>query len=364
MEKRLNFSEIQSLFNKALSDALKNKEGELRTEDPEDVARKVTETINPVSDEIAEMLFQSLRKSQEDVVEDWEGIYSNFELRHHELWKKALNSLHALIVASHEVGEAFAKQYLTKETGNKVSVLVALHARSVQVANEVLCLLKSGYADGAHARWRTAHEIAVVIDFLAHCSEVTTQKYLEHEVIESYKAMHQYQEHARSLGLELFPENEIEELEAMKAELVKKYGKEFLGSYGWAAKKLNVKNPNFYTLEAAVGIDHLRPYYRMASHNVHANSKGINFRLSLSDKTKIFLSGPSNYGLLYPGQGIAITLGEINSSLLHVKLNMDSLVYSKILMKFVNLVQEEFVAVDHMMRENSRKSEAGGVSQK
>lgn len=353
LEKRLNLSDIQDLFNKTLSDVLEDKELDLKADGLEDIFRKVSETIDPVSDEISEMLFKSLRESQNDAVEDWEGVHSDFELHHNELWKNALNSLHALIIASHEAGEAFAKKYLKEEKGNKLSVLVALHARSIQVANEVLCLLKSGYADGAHARWRTAHEIAVVTDFLAHCSEVTVRKYLEHEAVESYKAMQQYQEYAESLGLEPYSDKEINELEGLKVSLSNKYGKEFLGSYGWAARKLNVKKPSFYTLEAAVGIDHLRPYYRMASHNIHANPKGINFRLGLSDDTEMFLSGPSNFGLFEPGQGIAITLGHINVCLLHGRLNMDSLVYSKVLMKFVDLVQSEFSIVDRMMKESA-----------
>ncbi len=119
-----------------------------------------------------------------------------------------------------------------------------------------------------------------------------------------------------------------------------------------------MKKPNFYTLEAAVGIEHLRPYYRMASHNVHANPKGINFRLGLSDGTEMFLSGPSNYGLSDPGQGIAITLGQINVSLLRARLNLDGLVYSKVLMKFVELVQNGFSMVDLVMKENTLNKKA------
>jgi len=354
MKKRLDFSQVHELFNKTLSDVLKRKEGELKLEDLEGVFKKTAETIDPISNEIAELLFKGLRESQSDVVEDWEGIYNDFELRHHELWESALSSLHALIIASHEAGEAFAAKYLDKERSDeKLSVLLALHARAIQVSNEVLCLLKSGYADGAHARWRTAHEIAVITDFLAHCSGVTSRKYLEHEAIESYKAITQYQEYAHDLGLEPYPQDEMDKVEAKKNELVEKYGKEFWGAYGWAAKKLNVKNPKFSTLEAAAGLDYLRPYYKMASHNVHVNPKGVNFRLGLPGGTKRFLSGPSNYGLSDPGQGIAITLGQINLSLLHSRLNMDSLVYSKVLMKFVNLVQDEFSAVARMIKEKT-----------
>ena len=67
----------------------------------------------------------------------------------------------------------------------------------------------------------------------------------------------------------------------------------------------------------------------------------------------MFLSGPSNYGLSDPGQGIAITLGQINVSLLNSKLNMDSLVYSKVLMKYVDHVQNEFSKIDRMMKKRA-----------
>lgn len=350
-EKKLNVSDIQDLFNKVLFDVLESEGEELSPEVIDNLLSKAYKTIDPTLNKIAEEIFHTLRKDQRDAVEDWENFYLDFELSHNELWKNAISSLHALIIASHEVGEGFASKYLKHEKGNKLSVLIALHSRAIQVSNEVLCLLKSGYADGAHARWRTAHEIAVTIDFLAHCSEVTVKKYLEHEAVESYKAMCQYQEYAENLGIAPFSEREIKEIKEIKEELAKKYGKEFLGPYGWAAKKLNIKKPSFYSLESAVGIDHLRPYYRMASHNVHANPKGIQFRLGVSDGAEMFLSGPSNYGLSDPGQSIAITLGRINISLMNYKVNIDSLVYSKVLMKYVDNVQNEFSKIDSIMNE-------------
>ena len=72
----------------------------------------------------------------------------------------------------------------------------------------------------------------------------------------------------------------------------------------------------------------------------------------------MFLSGPSNYGLSDPGQGIAITLGQINVSLLRARLNLDGLVYSKVLMKFVELVQNGFSMVDLVMKENTLNKKA------
>ncbi len=77
---------------------------------------------------------------------------------------------------------------------------------------EVLCLLKSGLADGAHARWRTAHEIAVVSNFLAANDENVSLRYLEHDVVESHRAMCQYQEYADRLNQEPPTEEEVAEL--------------------------------------------------------------------------------------------------------------------------------------------------------
>jgi hypothetical protein len=36
----------------------------------------------------------------------------------------------------------------------------------LQIFNEILVLLKSGYADGANSRWRSLHELAVISFFL------------------------------------------------------------------------------------------------------------------------------------------------------------------------------------------------------
>ena len=45
---------------------------------------------------------------------------------------------------------------------DKVRVLLIRLVRACQVTDEIICLLENGFADGAMARWRTLHEIAVV----------------------------------------------------------------------------------------------------------------------------------------------------------------------------------------------------------
>jgi hypothetical protein len=52
-----------------------------------------------------------------------------------------------------ELGEAIKKQLAkgkVKITNPKHVALIKIHARAIQIANEILSLLESGYADGAN----------------------------------------------------------------------------------------------------------------------------------------------------------------------------------------------------------------------
>jgi len=93
------------------------------------------------------------------------------------------------------------------------------------------------------------------------------------------------------------------------------------------------------------GLEHLRPYYRMASHNVHANPKGLRFRLGILDTEDILLAGPSNYGLADPAHGVATSILQVSRSLLATRVNLDSLVMIDILEKFCDEVGKEFLRI-------------------
>ncbi len=160
-----------------------------------------------------------------------------------------------------------------------------------------------------------------------------------HENIESYKAALQYQKYSAQLGLEEITSKEIDDLSKVKDELIGRFGKSYKNSYGWASDVLGKDNPNFIDIEEKVNIDHLRPYYKMASHNVHANPKGVFFKLGLLDDTdNVLLAGPNNLGLTEPGHLMALSLGNITIHLLFANNPIvDTLVISRILL---NLEQE------------------------
>lgn len=348
-------NELQELFDKALYECLSRED--VSVQDIEKLSSRLEETMPNIVDDIVDLLYRSLSKIAPSMLRERRAFLKGFQKRHYKLWKKGLNLLEAYLVVAYEIGENFNKNY--REDASRVQdyvfeALTRLHARAVHIGFEVLTLLFSGFADGAHARWRTAHEIAVVANFLASHGGETAKRYLEHEVIESYKAMVQFQDYAEALGYEGYSDEELFQTTALRDRLCAQYGKEFGTVYGWAAEALSNQQPKLSDIEKASGMDHLRPYYRMASHNVHANPKGIRFRLGLSDRSELLLAGPSNYGLPEPAHGIAISVLQVTIPMLNTKMNIDTLVMAKIMQKYVDDIGVAFLETDRAMKSEDK----------
>jgi hypothetical protein len=120
-----------------------------------------------------------------------------------------------------------------------------------------------------------------------------------------------------------FTEDQLREAKERFDDLVARYGKKYAGPYGWAQKALADEDPKyenqritFSDIENAVTLDHLRPYYRMASHGVHANPKGILFTPDLLPaEPELLLAGPGSTGLADPGQSALISLNQVTATL-------------------------------------------------
>jgi hypothetical protein len=146
--------------------------------------------------------------------------------------------------------------------------------------------------------------------------------------------------------------------------LLAKYGREFGQSYGWAVDAVRSSDPSFRgrvafaLIESAAGINHLRPYYRMASHSVHANPKGISFNLGLIRQRELLLAGPSNYGLADPGHGACISLSQVTTSLLSLKSDFESVMAMKAIQHYVEEARRAFLDAQQEVEEEDRKSKS------
>ena len=88
-------------------------------------------------------------------------------------------------------------------------------------------------------------------------------------------------------------------------------------SYGWVGDIPEFKPRTFRGLEALAGLDHLRPYYSWASHEVHANPKGARLNVRQGPDGPVKLAGRTDGGLADPAQSALIALHQTTSALLN-----------------------------------------------
>jgi hypothetical protein len=338
-------------LNVALKDALKDLGGDIEKY-AQDVPSISPDVLLDMVHDIAVVLRRSLKDRAQSMLDERANDIRNFTAALKEQWGRAIDLLDTQIVIAAEVN-AYLHQKQPK-TDRVLDVLIRLQARACQIASEIVVLLRNGYADGAHARWRSLHEIAVVGYFIAKHGEEFAQRYLSHHIVESYKGSLHYQKYADELGLEKFTEEETKDFKDRYDEIVRKYGPDYKNQYGWAAAALNKSNPTFSDIEAAISLDHLRPYYKLASHNVHAGPKGF-FKLGLYPWEQAeLLTGPSNTGLVDPGQSTAISLNQITTNLLNREESLDSLVITRVMMMVGDEVCQAFVETGAREEETSQ----------
>lgn len=197
--------------------------------------------------------------------------------------------------------------------------------------------MRAGYADGAAARWRTLHEIAVTGSFLVEHGEDAAERYLAHFPCEQLKGARAYNEHARALGYRRLDRRHIRRLECQVNVLAQRYGKPFPADYGWAAHGLQRGRVTFAAIEEAVKLPFMRPFYRLASEQVHASSRGSFVRggvIGQALPSVQVLAGPSNYGFADPAINSVRALMLATANLGQVDPTVDTNVMSMILARW------------------------------
>jgi len=229
-------------------------------------------------------------------------------------WSDALDSLEELIAKCAELGDLVAE--IQHDDSQLFWALDLLRSRAVQIGWEVHILASSGYADGAYARWRTLHELAVVSEFLREFGEDAAVRYLEHVHVKNRQVIREYNECCQNgLGYPAIPQSDVDNSERKKKQLLERHGPEFGKQLGWAAKWCGKKDPSFLDLREKVGYKHWKAHYGMANHAIHAGPHGVLFRLGHPLKSKpLPLSGPSLVGIGVPIHASAISLMHVTFS--------------------------------------------------
>ena len=308
--------------------------------------------VESVSEDIAKGLLKSLKgnwaKEHSLQVEDVLGFRTRLERR----WGKALGMLRMLLTICREFGSEIAKATRSDQSDLR-NVLTRLHVRACQVTSEIILLLENGYADGAMARWRTLHEISVVMILMNEHGEELAKRYLAHRIVEEKTGKDQYARYCEQLGYQPLSATDCQEIDEAYDRAIGKYGKEFGAPYGWAAGYVNVpkgrRGPRLGELEAAAGRAVMSPFYKLASYNVHAGPHALYFRLGLLGETGL-LAGASNAGLTEPGQNTAFSLTLISILLVGDSVNLDHLVTMNLLQLLRDEIPRAFFKADRKLQ--------------
>lgn len=309
-----------------------------------EVSRFINETMETVIEQSALDLAADWTTARSDILGSRNRQLSDFRAFLHDVWGNALDALEIFIVFCVDLAEEQFACRLTNIPNNKRMVLARIHARCCQVSSEICTLLRSGFADGAHARWRTLHELVTVGEFLLDAPDEVAEMYIAHADVARAKEAEEFQKRQRSFGYEPISDVEMAELTAAKEEARSKFGTEFLKDYGWATqylkKRYNKKGrqTSFIDIESAVNESGLRNYYKLANRNIHAGFWGEQSRLGDDPnwKENILLAGPSHFGLSIPAHNTAYSLGLLTIGLLVEDSTFETLIPARTLIFLIN----------------------------
>lgn len=229
-------------------------------------------------------------------------------------WGDPLGKLDAIHHSMAEFGSEVI-QRLNPKSSHLAQALILLLGRAARVGGEICLLLRHGYPDGAQARWRTLHEVAVVVWVLAEYGEECAEKYLLHADVQECRMARQYAEDAEALGRPPINRVYMEGLEGRRRSLVSRFGKAFGTDYGWATGIGGVTVPRLKDLEAAVEMRGFRELVGEASSHVHAGADGLHPTGVPNHGANVVLLGASQTGLAEAGGNTAVTMVQVVAGL-------------------------------------------------
>lgn len=278
-------------------------------------------------------------------VDELRELRDAFEERLGSHWGRAFDlfALHVARVREQaEYADSVVRPTLEEDHAIRWHALSRLMPLACRVADEILALARAGFPEGASARGRTLHEISVVGFTLYEAPSDISKRFLEHEIVGRSKDAEAYIASQDRLRLKPLAPEEVDDLIVQRNALVEQYGASFVRDYGWAAPLFERGAPTFRDLEKRCNLDHLRPYYRMTSNDVHAGARAATQILIEHQGQPVFRAGATNTGFAEPVHGAAISLNQVATSfhLESMKTRPEDLVFSVAELSFLRLHQE------------------------
>ena len=252
--------------------------------------------------------------SEADQVEHFNTKDDGFRERCYKKWKPGFDVFQIFRHFCIEIGSLFQKEFCQYEAylhDPLLGVLMRQHAHSCRIMGEVEVLLRNGYPDGALARWRALHEIAVTSILIQKHGRPIAEDFIRFGIVEAVKGMETYQETAVDMAREPYVKAELDKARKSRDEILENR-REFNSRGGWAIPYVGAGR--FEKLQECAGLAKWKNDYKWASQNVHANYREMRKLLGMAEaKEDVLLVGSSNSGFTTPAHSSAIALGQVTS---------------------------------------------------
>lgn len=262
------------------------------------------------------------------------------------VWGKPLDQFEMLVHVAREVGNlviaANDRAKAQDAMALRMEAITLLYGRACQIAGEISVLLAAGFPDGAHGRWRSLHEVQVVMTVISEDGEDLAERYLEHFTIDQFGEADLALKHGGNRISPSITAQEYAEIKEARENLLAKYGADFGAPYGWASKRLGHKATRFSDIEEIAGAKYVRPFYKSASGNVHASSGGTLVRLGQPPDVDGLVTGASAFGLARPAIGAAHSLALAAVSFATMTASPDAMAYAMAMNTFAEETSSAF----------------------
>lgn len=234
---------------------------------------------------------------------------NEFLARLEQKWWRAFAASEAMYIMTLEAAKKYNNtvQALPLEEKEKqkwqYAAQLHIHGRAMQIFQEIISLMKGGFADGAYARWRSLFELSIVSYFIRSNGEAVARSFCE-----SSNSDNRY-EWAKASGL---------------------WSKKGKLTFNKIRNKC-VVDPAIWNLE-----------YNLANKIVHASPQGTFNRLGSMGSTHEIPVGRSDYGLNEAGECSAISLAQITANFFTVYTDEETIIAMKSIAHWIDIIREEY----------------------
>lgn len=278
--------------------------------------RKIEQIYSTLIEQMAKDCISDLHDNLYERVLQERANNARFMVHNEQIWQKGFVASEMMYLIVLDAAESYKEIFneLPDDKKQKIqyryTAICQLHGRACQQYLEILCLLKSGFADAAFARWRSMYELCVVAQFIKENEEIVAKAYWG----------------------ESFHNNTKE--------------------YRWARKA-----PRFAQCEEAISFRDLldacdpiitkwKKQYGLSNKVIHASPQGTFARLGKPQNLDIVAVGPSDYGLAIPAVNSAVALSIISAIFLTLLHSGDGVLYSRVITSWVDKIRETYSEIE------------------